>query len=96
MGECGSSLPRPQLSTPYPRSHEAARARGVGDGGENQGGQGGTQRLAVGRRGQRERFGEETGLCKGLVARGEQGFSEGEGASEGVRPQEGRVKWRGW
>lgn len=37
----------PQLSTPYPRSYEAAHARGVGDGGEDQGCQSGIQRLAV-------------------------------------------------
>ena len=37
-----------QPCTPYPRSDEAAHARGVGDGSKNQGGQGGIQRLAVG------------------------------------------------
>lgn len=49
--EWGSPLPPARLGASYPRSHEAAHARWVGDGGEDQGGQGGVQRLAVGRGG---------------------------------------------
>lgn len=47
----GSPLPLTQLRSSYPGGHEAAHAWRVGDGGENQGNQGGVQRLAVGQGG---------------------------------------------
>jgi hypothetical protein len=43
----GFLLPHPS-SAPYPRGHEAAQARRVGDGRQNQGCQGRVHRLAVG------------------------------------------------